>query len=115
VDAVLPLESLGIDQLQVRLVYQRRRGHGAAFPVRPEVRVRNRAEAVVDEGKDAVQRRRTSVPGLQEELRESGLTVGRGSDVRIRHQVALLVWNGHRGPSQATPKTDISTNTGSEP
>jgi len=88
--AVLPLDALGVDQFQVRLVDQRRRGHRAAGAVAPEVGVRDVAEALVDDREEPVERRRTPLPGVKEELGNTGLTFGRRNDVRIRQQVALL-------------------------
>lgn len=88
--AILPLDTLGVDELEVGLVHEGGGGDRAALAVAAKVCMRDVTQPVVDDGKEPLQRLRATIPRVEKELCDFGGTAGRTGDVRIQTQVALL-------------------------
>ena len=91
VAAVLPVHAPGVHQLDVGLVHERGGRHGRSLRAASQVRVRDLAQPLVDDGEEPVERRGAAGPALQEKLRYARVGSFRRGDDRIRHAAAYLI------------------------
>jgi hypothetical protein len=74
--AVLPVERVMIHQLPVRFVHEFRRAEGNVLRLAVQLIVGNAAELLVDDGKEFVNRRLSSIAQLCQKPRNVGAIVG---------------------------------------